>query len=686
MIRHLSFVLLFVLAALSMAARPLKDSKGKDFWIAFMPNSHSQTVGTLIVFVTAEQPTSGTISYVNRGGQTVTTPFNITRANTEYRLTVPYTALELVGYNYVQRRQNDEERTVPYSMHVTSNEEVTVYAEAREQTSTDAWLVYPTDVLGTDHLVLCYSSDGEYGRVTLFTSGITAEYPSQFCVIATQNDTRVTITNSAGRSATGVWKDKTVTLQMGQVYLVQAELRQGVLNDDLTGSRVRSTKPVAVIAGVVRTELPRIDRSNASRDCLIEQMPPISTWGLSSIVVPPKPARDQRLVGTNDGPLYRIIAAEDATSVTINATQRLTLSAGQFYEALLTEPKVVAADKPILVSSYLRTSKRFGAANGDPSMFLNPPTEQFLSAYTIINIEPDATSPYYTEHVITLIVQTSDVNSMRIDGIQPASTFVPIAGSSYSYSHVSVQRGPHTLTCTTGFGVYIYGYGDAESYGYIGGMAFERLRIPSVRLVVHDTSGAPGDSAALVVTYEGVSDSASFRSLGIQSFVGELAWNATQFIPVMVDGRRVSFDTLLIPVVVNFDSLNIGDTLFRLPGRIVLGNASMDSVALRRASWHDAAGDSMDVLTEVDNGAITITKICRDTAARLFDPSMTRLPIIFHVVDVIGRTYATFSIDATSDPIDIPALLRANAIPAGLWLVIERHANTNVVHRIALQE
>jgi len=686
MIRQLSIVLFLVLATFSLVASPLKDSKGKDFWIAFMPNAHTVSVGTLIVFVTAEQPTSGTISYVNRRGQTISAPFVIARANSEYRLSVPYEELELVGYNYNLRRQNDEERAVPYTMHVIANEEVTVYAEAREETSTDAWLVYPTDVLGTDYLVLCYSSDGAYGRITFFTSGITEEYPSQFCVIATQNDTRVTITNSAGRSPTGVWKEKTVTLQKGQVFLVQAELRQGVLNDDLTGSRVRASKPVAVIAGVVRTELPRIDRNNASRDCLIEQMPPVSTWGLSSIVIPPKPANDQRLLGATDGPLYRIIAAENATSVTINDTQRFMLSAGQFYEGLLSEPKVVAADKPILVSSYLRTSGRGGRPNGDPSMFLNPPTEQFLNAYTVINIEPDARTPYYAEHVITLIVRTLEAASLRIDGVQPASTLVPIAGSSFSYTHVSVQRGPHALTCATGFGVFIYGYGYAESYGYIGGMAFERLRTPRVRLVVHDTTGAPGDSAALVVTYEGVSDSASFRSLGIQSFVGELAWNATQFIPMPVAGRRVVSDTFLIPVVVNFDSLNIGDTVFRLPGRIVLGNAGMDSVRLRSASWYDAAGDSMDVLAEVDNGAITITNICRDTAARLFDPSMTTSRIFFQVVDVVGRTHATFSMDATSDPIDVPELLRAHAIPAGLWLVIERRATTNVVHRIALQE
>lgn len=686
MTRRLSIIVLLLLATLPLAAAPLKDSKGKDFWIAFMPNAHSYSVGTLIVYVTAEQATAGTITYVNRRGQTINVPFTIASANTEYRLSIAYEDLELEGYDYNGRRQNDEEMAVRYSMHVVSNEEVTVYAEAREQTSTDAWLVYPTDVLGTDHIVLCYSSDGEYGRLRGGGLGITRDYPSQFCVIATQNNTRVTITNSAGRSPTGTWKTKTVTLQAGQVFLVQAELRQGILNDDLTGSRVSATKPVAVIAGVVRTELPRLDEKNASRDCLIEQMPPTSTWGLNSIIIPPKPAIDQQLMGPTDGPLFRIIAAENFTSVTINGTQRLTLSSGQYYEGILSEPKVVEADKPILVSSYLRTSQRFGRASGDPSMFLNPPTEQFLNTYTVINIEPDARSPYYTEHLITLIVRTVDTDSLRIDRIKPASTFVSIAGTSYSYSHVSVQRGPHTLTCTTGFGVFIYGYGEAESYGYIGGMAFERLRIPRVQLTVHDTTAAPGDSAAIVVTYEGVSDSASFFALGIRNMKGELAWNATQFIPVPTDGRRTHSDTLLLPIDINFDTLNIGDTLYRLPGRIVLGNAGMDSVFLRSTSWFDASGDSMDIVTDVDNGAITISKICRDTAARLFDTDVAMQAMMIDVVDVTGRSFTTFLVEPSIEPYDVATLLRQHAVPAGLWFAIERRATNHVVHRIVLQE
>jgi hypothetical protein len=686
MTRRISIIVLLLLATLPLAAAPLKDSKGKDFWIAFMPNAHSFSVGTLIVFVTAEQPTTGVITYVNRRGQTINVPFSIATANAEYRLSIAYEDLELNGYDYTNRRQNDEELPVRYSMHVVTNEEVTVYAEAREQTSTDAWLVYPTDVLGTDHIVLCYSSDGEYGRMRGGGNGITSEYPSQFCVIATQNNTRVTITNSAGRSPTGTWKQKTVTLQAGQVYLVQAELRQGILNDDLTGSRVSATKPVAVIAGVVRTELPRIDKRNASRDCLIEQMPPTSTWGLNSIIVPPKPANDQRLVSTKDGPLFRIIASENATTVTINGTQRLTLASGQFYESLLLEPKVIIADKPILVSSYLRTAQRIGPANGDPSMFLNPPTEQFLSSYTVINIEPDARSPYYTEHLITLIVRTADQDSLRIDGLKPSSTFVPVVGTDYAYTHVSVQRGPHTLTCISGFGVYIYGYGEAESYGYLGGMAFERLRIPRVQLVVHDTTAAPGDRADVVVTYEGVSDSASFFALGIHTMQGELAWNATQFIPDPVDGRRLRLDTLLLPITVNFDTLNIGDTLFRLPGTTVLGSVEMDSVFLRGTSWYDASGDSMDIVTDVDNGSITIAKICRDPSIRLFDPTAMAQPMMIDVVDGIGRTYTSFTVDASYDPTMMTALLRQHAVPPGLWFAIERRATSSVVHCIALQE
>lgn len=682
-------LVLSCLATFHLDARPVKDSKGTDFWLAFLPNAHTQSVGTLIVYVTSETPTTGVIHYVNKRNMNVDVRFTISAANSEYRLSVPYQDLELDSYEYNARTQNDAERAVPYTMHITSAQEVTVYAEAREETSTDAWLVLPTDVLGTDHYVMSYPSNGSYGFIGPFRSGIVEQYPSQFCVIATQNNTRVTITNAVGRSAMGAWTQRTVTLQAGQVYLVQAYLDRSNLNDDLTGSRVTSSKPVAVISGVLRTELPRLDPNLASRDCLIEQMPPVSTWGLSSVVVPPLPARDQFLLNANDGPLYRILAAEAGTVVTINGVVTDTLGQGQFYEGLLSTVKVIAATKPILVASYLRTSRRRGSGgsqpslSGDPSMFIDPPTEQFLPSYTVINIEPDLNRPYYTQHVLTVILPTADSTSLSIDGSVRTLNSVPIVGTAYSYAHLSVGRGPHTVSCAGPFGIYVYGYGVAESYGYIGGMAFERLRIPHARLVVHDTSGASGDSAALVVTYKGTTDSAAFFALGIRRLTGSLHWNATQFVGTPGQGQHGHDHSALVDRDVAFDTLIAGDTVMRLQGRLVLGNRELDSVLLDNIAWFDAAGDSVDVITDVDQGAITLTKICRDTAARLFDPGASPQPVRIDVVDVVGRLHATFY----RSPADVPALdvfLRAQGVPSGAWFIIEHTIPAPRTHRILL--
>jgi len=98
----------------------------------------------------------------------------------------------------------------------------------------------------------------------------------------------------------------------------------------LTGSYVHSDKPVAIFSGHQRATLP-ISLTNvpefSSRDCLIEEMPPLNVWGKNAFLTPFAP-------GINQDPsfsdLYRILAGYDSTVVSINGTKVATLMKGQF--------------------------------------------------------------------------------------------------------------------------------------------------------------------------------------------------------------------------------------------------------------------------------------------------------------------------------------------------------------------
>src|SRR5690606_18743645 len=104
--------------------------------------------------------------------------------------------------------------------------------------------------------------------------------------VATEDGTEVTIHPSQptwdGGSAT-----QRVTLDAGESYLVQAYLSDTRLTTDLTGTRIVASAPVAVIAGHQRATVPvELAGSLRSRDCLLEQLPPVETWGYSAIAVP----------------------------------------------------------------------------------------------------------------------------------------------------------------------------------------------------------------------------------------------------------------------------------------------------------------------------------------------------------------------------------------------------------------
>ncbi|MFM8438364.1 MAG: IgGFc-binding protein, partial [Candidatus Kapaibacterium sp.] len=151
-----------------------------------------------------------------------------------------------------------------------SDEDVTVYAMSQALTTSDAFLVLPTDALGNQYYVMSYTADP--------SSQASAGTPSQFAIVATEDSTEVRIETDEpiyryGR-VPGV-----VRLNKGDVYLVQSQVGDSRRLVDLTGTYVESTKPIALFSGHQRATIPIEDDRRSSRDCLIEQMTPISTWG-----------------------------------------------------------------------------------------------------------------------------------------------------------------------------------------------------------------------------------------------------------------------------------------------------------------------------------------------------------------------------------------------------------------------
>ncbi|MCX7736491.1 MAG: IgGFc-binding protein, partial [Candidatus Kapabacteria bacterium] len=202
------------------------DSKGTDFWLTFMPNFHNGRTNfppeipndSIYIFITSEVPTKGKITFKNFNNQTFTQDFTITDPSKIYVFKRHYYDFELRGYNDSGNNwsRNQNETPAVQTFNITSDDEVTVYALSQAVTTSDAFLVLPTDVLGDEYLVMSYNSDGRNAVGNSRT-------PSQFVIVAVEDSTRVRIDPATETYSNGL-NIQNITLQKGQAYLVQARI------------------------------------------------------------------------------------------------------------------------------------------------------------------------------------------------------------------------------------------------------------------------------------------------------------------------------------------------------------------------------------------------------------------------------------------------------------------------------
>ena len=218
-----------------------------------------------------------------------------------------------------------------------------------------------------------------------------------------------------------------VSLDAGQTYLLTAGSYIGFTS--LTGTSLTSDRPISVFAGHPIAFVPV---TYGTGDHIVEQLPPLETWGRRFETMP--------LATRLNGDTFRILAAEDNTTVHINGQQVATLDRGQVHEQIIEGPAQILADRPILVAQ-LANGNDFDGVTGDPMMMLVTPDEQFLAEYTISTPEFG-----FESHFVNVIATAEAVSSVTLDGIAvPASQFVPIDTSGLFGAQLAITPGNHHL-------------------------------------------------------------------------------------------------------------------------------------------------------------------------------------------------------------------------------------------------
>jgi IgGFc binding protein/Bacterial Ig domain/Immunoglobulin I-set domain/Immunoglobulin domain/Calx-beta domain len=403
-------------------------STGTDFWVQFY-RTHGPA--DISLRISGEEATTGSVSIP---GLAFNQAFSVT-PGTVTTINLPAEVV-LIDYDSVQNK----------GIHVTSQKPISVYGMIYQQFASEAFLAYPTSMLGNNYRVMAWP-----GLMPEF-----AQFTSQFAVLATVNNTTVWIAPSATadidqRPGTTPFP---VTLQQGQMY----QLRSAGAFGDVTGTLLTSDKPFVVVGG---TRCARVPNQNVGYcNHLVEEQLPVPNWGKQALGIP---------LASREGDTYRILAASDNTVVKINGIQVATLNASQFYDTQLYDPVVFEADKPIQVAQF-SNSRTFDGKTADPFMMILPSTGGYLKSYTV------STPVGFIHNYMNLIAEQSALASVTIDGqTLPSTAFFPIGRSAYYGARVEVAPGPHVISSAKAVGVQVYGFAVDDGYGYSGGVSIPTL-------------------------------------------------------------------------------------------------------------------------------------------------------------------------------------------------------------------
>ena len=363
-------------------------TKNKEFILTFLPNYQSYGGDSIFIFIYAEVPTKGKINYRDRKNNLFEEDFDIPDPNVVYIFKKPAWNFALLGFSdggHISEYPKliDTEKIRDFSFRVTADNSVQVYGHSQSYLTSESFNVLPIESLGDEYLVLSYNAQSD------IKEEIGSDYrtPSQFAVVAVEDSTIVTITPSAATYFNGT-KIQTITLNAGQVYLVQTSLAPN--NPDLSGSIVLSDKPVAVFSGHQRAMIP-VDslEGQVTRDYLAEQMTPVGSWSNEVVVAPfPSPAKMDSTKNASD--IFRVIAAFDNTQLMVDGALIAELNRGEIYEEALTSPKHIKANNLIMAAGYKRSSsltKSDTSFRGDPLMQIIPTTNQYSNSYRFITIQ-----------------------------------------------------------------------------------------------------------------------------------------------------------------------------------------------------------------------------------------------------------------------------------------------------------
>ena len=370
---------------------------------------------------------------------------------------------------------------------IRSDRPVTVTCLSTIKHTSDAYLAMPVIHWGREYAVVSMPNT-TWIYDPLVRTG-------EFLIIGAEDNTLVTYTTTAKTEKdTTIGQPVYISLNKGETYLVRSTTKEATGND-LTGTFIRSDKPIGVLSGHVRTCVPTeiLGIKDDSRNHLIEMLVPTALWSNNYVSVP-------FTIPSPDPDIFKVIAYEPNTTITVKGKMTNTMitldESGSFATlAPFSEPLTWTSSKPFSLTQFMPTSRGLEVGNNgyDPSMVIVPAVATYMQEAIFRAFHyPNG---LFRSHHITIICDSLARDSLRFNGklireLYPSIMNNQIPDTRYYFLNFRLTEGTHKLITKRGrFTGTVYGLHDDDAYAFtLGGELIPSSRRESIPPTIYATN------------------------------------------------------------------------------------------------------------------------------------------------------------------------------------------------------
>lgn len=497
LVRYIRVVLAFLCVALHVVAaeipqlKKVTSTEGREFYVGFLLNASSKLTPT-------PDPTLKlTLIASSREAQTIVLEY-ANGASKEYKVAAGKSVLIDVDPQnaYVDLGAQETEKAVDKGLRVYSKEKrlfslISYNKNGSDKTSDsqDAALIFPVEALGKEYVIQTSPVDN---------------IATEFMIVGTEDDTEITISQTADSEAKKKGVTYDIRLMAKQVWLIRAlPVEKDPTAMNLSGTTICASKPIAVFQGNQEAAIPK-DGGAISKDHTYEQTLPINHWGKKYIVPVVIPLAEMALF-RNDICVTAMLPNTQISVSGVTGVTGTTLQANETFELAIsdyncfTEAIYIEADKPIHVASYLpagsenkKVKNGVRVSSGDESSMYVPAIEQLTDTLIFSTIDPDSDNPL--EHYMVLWAKKDSVPLIKMNGASIASQFttLPYNGGAYAFARITIDAEKTYTITSAGKDVTGCAYGVEDGQAYMMPIGFDFSPNPDSLFVEIVT--AKGDS------------------------------------------------------------------------------------------------------------------------------------------------------------------------------------------------